>query len=66
MNFSSTELFLIDFGDLPANIHQKVVAAQKLTDLRPVSLEEILSSDPDPSTETVQQSEDFLDRKSVV
>ena len=42
------------------NIRQKVVAAQKLTDLRPVSLEEILSSVPDPSTETVQQSEDIF------
>ena len=40
-----------------------MVAAQKLTDLRPVSLEEILSSDPDPSTETVQQSEDILQTK---
>ena len=37
-----------------------MVAAQKLTDLCPVSLEEILSLDPDPSTETVQQSEDIF------
>ena len=37
-----------------------MVAAQKLTDLRPVSLEEIFSSDPDPLTETIQQSEDIV------
>ena len=37
-----------------------MVAAQKLTDLRPVSLDKILSTDPDPSTDTVHQSEDTL------
>ena len=42
-----------------------MVAAQKLTDLRPVSLEEILSSDPDPSTETVHQSEDILQTENA-
>ena len=42
-----------------------MVAEQKLTDLHPVSLEEILSSDPDYSTETVQQSEDILQTENA-
>ena len=42
-----------------------MVAVQKLTNICPVSLEQILSSDTDPWTETLHQSENILQKENA-